>query len=53
MTGTPCFAAFAQFLANGIMFGRQLAVPLFLIAGGGLSAARAGALVAGVCHAIQ
>jgi EmrB/QacA subfamily drug resistance transporter len=39
-------AAFAQFFANGIMFGRQLAVPLFLIAGCGLSAARAGAFVA-------
>jgi MFS family permease len=39
-------AAFAQFFANGIMFGRQLAVPLFLITGCGLSAARAGAFVA-------
>lgn len=39
-------AAFAQFFANGIMFGRQLAVPLFLIAGCGLSAAHAGSLVA-------
>lgn len=39
-------AAFAQFLANGMMFGRQLAVPLFLITGCRLSAAHAGALVA-------
>ncbi|NIE62798.1 DHA2 family efflux MFS transporter permease subunit [Burkholderia sp. Ax-1719] len=45
-TRTFRFAAFAQFFANGIMFGRQLAVPLFLIAGCGLSAAHAGALVA-------
>ncbi|MEM5294013.1 DHA2 family efflux MFS transporter permease subunit [Burkholderia sp. JPY481] len=39
-------AALAQFSANGIMYGRQLAVPLFLIAGCGLSAAHAGGLLA-------
>ncbi|POR48825.1 EmrB/QacA subfamily drug resistance transporter [Paraburkholderia eburnea] len=39
-------AALVQFFANGIMFGRQLAVPLFLIAGCELSASHAGGLVA-------
>ncbi|MGA3247964.1 MAG: DHA2 family efflux MFS transporter permease subunit [Paraburkholderia sp.] len=39
-------AAVTQFFANGIMFGRQLVVPLYLIAGCGLSAAQAGWLVA-------
>jgi EmrB/QacA subfamily drug resistance transporter len=38
--------AITQFFANGIMYGRQLAVPLYLIAGCGLSAARAGWLLA-------
>ncbi|WP_321815478.1 MULTISPECIES: DHA2 family efflux MFS transporter permease subunit [unclassified Paraburkholderia] len=41
-------AAFTQFFANGMLFGRQLAVPLFLIAGCGLSAAQAGWLVAAI-----
>lgn len=39
-------AALTQFFANGIMFGRQLVVPLYLIAGCALSAAQAGWLVA-------
>lgn len=39
-------AAVTQFFANGIMFGRQLVVPLYLIAGCGLSAAQAGWLIA-------
>jgi EmrB/QacA subfamily drug resistance transporter len=39
-------AAVTQFFANGVMFGRQLVVPLYLIAGCGLSAAHAGWLVA-------
>ncbi|TKI03784.1 DHA2 family efflux MFS transporter permease subunit [Martelella alba] len=39
-------AAATQFFANGIMFGRQLVVPLYLIAGCGLSTARAGELIA-------
>lgn len=39
-------AAITQFFANGVMFGRQLVVPLYLIAGCGLSAAHAGWLVA-------
>ncbi len=39
-------AALAQCFANGMLFGRQLAVPLFLIAGCGLGAAHAGGLVA-------
>lgn len=39
-------AAVTQFFANGIMFGRQLIVPLYLIAGCGLSAAQAGWLIA-------
>ncbi|MEM5314846.1 DHA2 family efflux MFS transporter permease subunit [Paraburkholderia sp. JHI869] len=38
--------AITQFFANGIMYGRQLAVPLYLIAGCGLSAAHAGWLLA-------
>jgi EmrB/QacA subfamily drug resistance transporter len=41
-------AAFAQFFANGMLFGRQLAVPLYLIAGCGLSAAQAGWQVAAI-----
>ncbi|WP_322045441.1 DHA2 family efflux MFS transporter permease subunit [Paraburkholderia sp. J67] len=41
-------AAFTQFCANGMLFGRQLAVPLFLIVGCGLSAAQAGWLVAAI-----
>ncbi|RZF31660.1 DHA2 family efflux MFS transporter permease subunit [Paraburkholderia sp. UYCP14C] len=45
-TRTFSVAALAQFFANGIMYGRQLAVPLFLIAGCGLSAAHAGGLLA-------
>jgi EmrB/QacA subfamily drug resistance transporter len=39
-------AAVTQFFANGILFGRQLVVPLYLIAGCGLSAAQAGWFVA-------
>ena len=39
-------AAVTQFFANGVMFGRQLAVPLYLIAGCGLPPAQAGWLVA-------
>lgn len=39
-------AAATQFFANGILFGRQLIVPLYLIAGCGLSAAHAGWLIA-------
>ncbi len=39
-------AATTQFFANGIMYGRQLVVPLYLIAGCGLSAAQAGWLIA-------
>jgi len=39
-------AAVTQFFANGVLFGRQLVVPLYLIAGCGLSAAQAGWLVA-------
>jgi EmrB/QacA subfamily drug resistance transporter len=39
-------AAATQFFANGILFGRQFTVPLFLIAGCGLSAAHAGWLIA-------
>jgi EmrB/QacA subfamily drug resistance transporter len=39
-------AAATQFFANGILFARQLAVPLYLIAACGLSAASAGWLVA-------
>jgi EmrB/QacA subfamily drug resistance transporter len=39
-------AAATQFFANGVMFGRQLVVPLYLIAGCGLSAAHAGWLIA-------
>lgn len=39
-------SAITQCFANGIMFGRQLVVPLFLIAGCGLSAGHAGGLVA-------
>ena len=38
--------AITQFFANGIMYGRQLAVPLYLITGCGLSAAHAGWLLA-------
>ena len=45
-TRTFSVAALAQFFANAIMYGRQLAVPLFLIAGCGLSAAHAGGMVA-------
>jgi EmrB/QacA subfamily drug resistance transporter len=43
---TFSIAAATQFFANGILYGRQLAVPLYLIAGCGLSAAHAGWLVA-------
>jgi EmrB/QacA subfamily drug resistance transporter len=39
-------AAFTQFFANAILYGRQLAVPLYLIAGCGLAASQAGWLVA-------
>ncbi|WP_413729242.1 DHA2 family efflux MFS transporter permease subunit [Sodalis sp. RH22] len=39
-------AAITQFFASGIMYGRQLIVPLYLIAGCGLSAAHAGWLIA-------
>jgi EmrB/QacA subfamily drug resistance transporter len=39
-------AAVTQFFSNAIMYGRQLAVPLYLIAGCGLSAAQAGWFVA-------
>lgn len=39
-------AAFTQFFANAILYGRQLAVPLYLIAGCGLVASQAGWLVA-------
>jgi len=39
-------AAVTQFFANGMMFGRQLVVPLYLIAGCRLSAAHAGSLIA-------
>lgn len=39
-------AAATQFFANGIMNGRQLVVPLYLMAGCGLSAAQAGWLIA-------
>jgi EmrB/QacA subfamily drug resistance transporter len=39
-------AAATQFFANGVMFGRQLVVPLYLIAGCGLPAVLAGWLVA-------
>ncbi|QGZ59576.1 MFS transporter [Paraburkholderia acidiphila] len=38
--------AITQFFANGIMYGRQFAVALYLIAGCGLSAAHAGWLLA-------
>ncbi|RAR51496.1 EmrB/QacA subfamily drug resistance transporter [Paraburkholderia unamae] len=38
--------AVTQFFANGMLYGRQLAVPLYLIAGCGLSTAHAGALLA-------
>jgi len=43
---TFSIAAVTQFFANGMMFGRQLVVPLSLIAGCGLSAAQAGGLFA-------
>ncbi|RFU45685.1 DHA2 family efflux MFS transporter permease subunit [Paraburkholderia sp. DHOC27] len=39
-------AAVTQFFATSIMFGRQLVVPLYLIAGCGLSAAQAGWFIA-------
>jgi EmrB/QacA subfamily drug resistance transporter len=39
-------AATTQFFANGMLFGRQLIVPLYLIAGCGLSAAQAGWFIA-------
>ena len=39
-------AAATQFFANGMLYGRQLVVPLYLIAGCGLSAAQAGWLIA-------
>jgi EmrB/QacA subfamily drug resistance transporter len=39
-------AAATQFFANGMLYGRQLTVPLYLIAGCGLSAAHAGWLIA-------
>jgi EmrB/QacA subfamily drug resistance transporter len=39
-------AALTQFFANGMMFGRQLVVPLFLIGACGLSATHAGEFVA-------
>jgi len=39
-------AATTQFFANGLLFGRQLVVPLYLIGGCGLSAAHAGWLIA-------
>lgn len=38
--------AITQFFANAILYGRQLVVPLYLIAGCGLSATQAGWLVA-------
>ena len=38
--------AITQFLANGMLYGRQLAVPLYLIAGCGLSTSQAGWLLA-------
>ena len=41
-------AAITQCLANGILFGRVFAVPLYLIAGCGLSVAQAGWLVASI-----
>ncbi|WP_321787709.1 DHA2 family efflux MFS transporter permease subunit [Paraburkholderia sp. J94] len=40
------FAAVTQFCANGMLFGRQLLVPLYLILACGLSAAQAGVLLA-------
>jgi EmrB/QacA subfamily drug resistance transporter len=43
---TFSIAALTQFFANGVMFGRQFVVPLYLIAGCGLSAAHAGGLIA-------
>jgi EmrB/QacA subfamily drug resistance transporter len=43
---TFSIAAFTQFFANAILYGRQLAVPLYLIAGCGLTATQAGWLVA-------
>lgn len=43
---TFSIAALTQFFANGMMFGRQFVVPLYLIAGRGLSAAHAGWLIA-------
>ncbi|WP_347557709.1 DHA2 family efflux MFS transporter permease subunit [Robbsia sp. KACC 23696] len=44
----PRFAvpAMTQCLANAVLYGRQLVVPLFLIVGCGLSAAHAGSLLA-------
>jgi len=39
-------AAATQFFANGMLYARQLVVPLYLIAGCGLSAAQAGWLIA-------
>ncbi len=39
-------AAITQFFANGIMYGRQLVVPVYLIVGCGLSAAQAGGFLA-------
>jgi EmrB/QacA subfamily drug resistance transporter len=38
-------AAAAQFFSNGVMYGRQLIVPLYLIAGCGLSPMHAGGLI--------
>jgi len=43
---TFSIAAATQFFANGMMYGRQLLVPLYLIVGCGLSAAQAGWLIA-------
>lgn len=43
---TFSIAAITQFFANGMMFARQLVVPLYLIAGCRLSAAHAGSLIA-------
>src|SRR5580704_2225133 len=39
-------AAITQFLSNGILYGGQLLVPLYLISGAGLSPARAGWILA-------